>query len=86
MIIGLGTDIIEIDRLKLAVKKYGRRFLDRIYTEKEQKYFSDKADPFPHMTARFAAKEACSQSLGRGMDRGLSWKKIEIQNPNMVMI
>lgn len=58
MIIGIGTDIVEINRIKEAVHKWGKRFLYRIYTENELFYCYQKKNPFPHLAGRFAAKES----------------------------
>jgi len=58
VIYGIGTDIVEIGRIRDAVDKWGDRFLKRIYTDNEIAYCYRKKDPFPHLAARFAAKEA----------------------------
>jgi len=80
MISGIGIDIIEIDRVKSAVRKYGKKFLQRIFTERELKYCSSrKAYRFPEMAARFAAKEAYSKAIGTGIV-GIKYKEIEVIN------
>jgi holo-[acyl-carrier protein] synthase len=77
---GIGIDIIEIDRVKSAVKSFGDNFLKRIYTAKEISYCKNKrALRFPELAARFAAKEAYSKAIGTGM-KGITWKKIEVVN------
>ncbi len=58
MILGIGTDIVDVSRIKEAVQKWSVRFLNRIYTEKEIFYCYLRKDPFPHLAGRFAAKEA----------------------------
>lgn len=58
MIHSIGTDIVEIKRIKDAVEKWGHRFLKKIFTEKEISYCFRKKDPYPHLAVRFAAKEA----------------------------
>lgn len=63
MIIGIGTDIVEISRIKEAVKKWGSRFLNRIYTEKEISYCYLRKNPFDHLAGRFAAKEAAIKAF-----------------------
>jgi len=73
----LGTDIIEIERIRKVIQKYGKRFLDRLFTDKEQRYCEKFADPIPHYAARFAAKEAVIKVMGRAP---LSWREIEILN------
>lgn len=63
MIIGIGTDIVEIVRIKKAVEKWGKRFLDRIYTADETSYCFLKKNPFPCLSGRFAAKEAAIKAF-----------------------
>ncbi len=63
MIIGIGTDIVEINRIKKAVHKWGKRFLHRIYTDNELSYCYLKKNPFPHLAGRFAAKEAAIKAF-----------------------
>ena len=69
-----GVDIIEIHRVAEVAKRYGRRFLDRIYTEGEQAYCRGRA---PQLASRFAAKEAAMKALGTGV-RGVRWRDIEV--------
>ena len=83
MIKGLGTDIIELDRIRKAIDRHGQSFLDRIFTPKEQKYCNTFNDPIPHLAARFAAKEAVVKALGTGLRNGLSWTDIEIVSDNL---
>lgn len=63
MILGIGTDIVEIKRIKDAVEKWGGHFLKKIYTDNEILYCNKKKDPYPHLAARFAAKEAFIKAL-----------------------
>lgn len=79
MVKGIGTDIIEIDRVKKAVLKGGDKFLGRIFTAGEISYCSTRKNPYPCYAARFAAKEAVLKSLGTGLN-GCGWKDIEIYN------
>ena len=77
---GIGIDIIEIDRVKSAVKKFKSNFLKKVFTDREIQYCtSRKALKYPELAARFAAKEAYSKALGTGM-KGIKWKQIEIMN------
>ena len=69
-----GVDIIEIPRVQRVLAEYGRRFLERIFTEGEIAYCRGRA---PNLAARFAAKEATMKALGTGT-RGVSWKDIEV--------
>ena len=84
---GIGIDIIEIDRIKEAVEKYGPSFLEKVYTEKEIKYCRHrKALRYPELAVRFAAKEAYAKAIGTGIkgfgrdNNGIFWKDIEVVN------
>ena len=66
MVIGIGIDIIEIDRIKTSIETYGNRFLSKIYTPIEIDYCNSKANKFQHFAARFAAKEAVYKALATG--------------------
>ena len=72
-----GTDIIEIARIGKVLDKYGSRFLNRIYTQDEQKYCRGRA---PQLASRFAAKEAFAKALGTGFRRGVFWRDIVVEN------
>lgn len=77
---GIGIDIIEIDRIRSAIKHHHDTFLNRIFTKREISYCKNKRSfRFPELAARFAAKEAYSKALGTGMT-GIKWKDIEILN------
>jgi len=78
--LGLGTDIIEIDRIRSSVSTYQNRFLNKIFTPKEQEYCLSHRDPSPSLAARFAAKEAAAKALGCGFGKQLSWLDLEILN------
>lgn len=83
MVIGIGIDIIEIDRIKDSVEKFGDRFLRKIYTDKELEYCIKKKYKYQHLAARFAAKEAVYKALATSWDTEVSWQHIEISNePN----
>jgi holo-[acyl-carrier protein] synthase len=69
-----GVDIIEIDRVRTAVERWGARFVDRVWTQHEQKICRGR---YPELAARFAGKEAASKALGTGIV-GLVWREIEI--------
>jgi len=70
----VGTDIVEIERVKASLERFGQRFLDRVYTEAEQAYCRRRP---PQLAGRFAAKEAISKALGTGIRR-IHWRNIEI--------
>ena len=80
MVIGIGIDIIEINRIKRNVEKYGEKFLAKIYTPTEIEYCQSKASKYQHFAARFAAKEAVYKALATGWQEELSWQDIEISN------
>jgi len=80
MIVGLGIDIAEPDRLRAAVERYGRRFLERIFTPKEIAYCERKRNKWERYAARFAAKEAAFKALGTGWRRGVRWRDVEVTN------
>lgn len=81
MIYGIGTDIIETQRIETILEKYGKRFLDRIYTPLEQEYCdSFKETKYIHYAVRFAAKESFSKAIGTGITDGFKFKEISIKN------
>ncbi len=80
MIKGIGTDIIEIDRIRKSIERFGSRFYKRIFTANELDYCLKHQDPVPSLAARFAAKEAIAKALGTGIGTHLSWLDIEIRN------
>jgi holo-[acyl-carrier protein] synthase len=80
MILGTGTDLCEVDRIREAVERYGSRFLERIYTPGEQAYVERKANRWERYAARFAAKEAGMKALGTGWRRGVRWQDFEVIN------
>jgi len=78
MIANIGIDIVETDRIKRTVKKFGRRFLSKVFTAREIDYSMKKRFPAEHLAARFAAKEALLKALGDLSIADL--KKIEVKN------
>lgn len=80
MIRGVGTDIVEISRIAKTYKRFGARFLNRVYTQKEQTYCLSKAKPEAHLAVRFAAKEAVVKALGTGFQNNRTFLDIEILN------
>lgn len=80
MIKGIGTDIIEVSRIEDIINKYGQKFLDKVFTEKEQAYCNMHSKNARNYAGRFAAKEAVVKALGIGLSEGLSWLDIEIIN------
>lgn len=81
MIIGIGADIVEIERVKTAIEKYGDRFLNRIFTQTEIDYCeSYKMKKYVHYAARFSAKESFSKAIGTGITKDFAWTDFGIKN------
>ncbi len=80
MIEGFGVDIVEVGRIKSAIKKWGKKFLDKIYTKRELAYCKDKGAPEQHLAARFAAKEAVYKAFGGDGKTPILWTDVEILN------
>lgn len=78
MIVGSGVDLCEVDRIKKAIERHGRRFIDRIYTSREIAYCDPKANRFERYAARFAAKEAGMKAIGTGFRKGVTWQDFEV--------
>jgi holo-[acyl-carrier protein] synthase len=79
VVIGMGTDLIEIARIERSVERYGTAFLERIYTAGEIAYCQRKRNAAESFAARFAAKEAGAKALGTGISRGVSWREFEVR-------
>ena len=80
MILGIGSDIIEISRVNLAIQRQGQRFLDRLFSQEEQDYCHRHQESARHFSGRFAAKEATVKALGTGFREGITWLDIVISN------
>jgi holo-[acyl-carrier protein] synthase len=80
MVYGIGIDIIKIGRFEDALKRWGNRLNERLFTPQELLICHKKAQPGRHLALRFAAKEAFLKALGIGMFQGVAWKDIEILN------
>ena len=81
-IFGIGTDIINIERMEKSIKKNGDNFINKVFSKNEILYCKKKKNPFPFYAKRFAAKEALSKALGTGIRKGIKFKNIEIKNDN----
>ncbi|MCL4524488.1 MAG: holo-ACP synthase [Acidobacteria bacterium] len=81
MIVGLGVDIAEIDRIEAAIARHGRHFIERIYTPGEIAYCEAYRARFERYAGRFAAKEAAMKALGTGWRQGVRWVDIEVVRP-----
>jgi holo-[acyl-carrier protein] synthase len=80
MIIGIGTDICDIRRIEQSIEKFGKRFLNKTFTETEQAYCDCKARPAMSYAKRFAAKEAVAKALASRDSGALIWTSVEVQN------
>jgi len=78
LIIGMGVDIAEVDRVKAVIERQGERFLKRVYTEKEIAYCENSKNKYERYAGRFAAKEAAMKALGTGWRRGVRWVDVEV--------
>ena len=80
MIIGIGSDLVDIRRIERTLERYGERFIYRIFTEEERRRSERRAARAPSYARRFAAKEACSKALGTGFRRGVFWRDMGVVN------
>jgi holo-[acyl-carrier protein] synthase len=78
MIVGTGVDISEVDRIAAAVKRFGDRFLQRVFTPAEIRYCMAKPNAAERLAARFAAKEAGMKAIGTGLHYGVTWQDVEV--------
>src|SRR5215472_13805385 len=80
MILGIGSDMIDIRRIEQVIERYGDRFLDRIFTNAERRKCDRRANRSASYARRFAAKEACSKALGTGFRDGVFWRDLGVVN------
>lgn len=80
MILGLGSDIIDIGRIERTIARFGDRFLDRVFTVTERQRSDRRANRTASYARRFAAKEACAKALGTGLRRGVFWRDMGVVN------
>jgi holo-[acyl-carrier protein] synthase len=78
MVLGMGTDLVEIERVQRSIERFGERFLERVFTAGEIAYCMRKKAFAESFAARFAAKEAGAKALGTGISRGVSWREFEV--------
>ncbi|MGQ9631131.1 MAG: holo-ACP synthase [bacterium] len=78
MILGMGVDIVEVERIEEAFRRWKRRFSTRVFTAEEIRYCASKPNMYHHFAARFAAKEAVLKAFGMGWTAGIKWTDIEI--------
>lgn len=80
MILGIGSDLIDIRRVEQSIERFGERFLSRIFTDLERAKSEKRANKAASYAKRFAAKEACSKALGTGLNHGVYWHDMGVVN------
>ena len=90
MILGIGSDLANIERIEGTIERFGERFINRVYTPVEQAISERRAQRVASYAKRWAAKEACSKALGRGLRMGIAWRDMGVVNlrsgqPTMVL-
>jgi holo-[acyl-carrier protein] synthase len=80
MIIGIGSDLIDIRRIEKTLARHGSRFTERVFTERERAKAESRKRQADTYAKRFAAKEACSKALGTGLSHGVFWRDMEVIN------
>jgi holo-[acyl-carrier protein] synthase len=80
MIVGSGVDLAEVDRIQAACERFGRRFIERVFTPAEIAYVERKRNRFERYAGRFAAKEAGMKAIGTGWRKGVRWQDFEVAN------
>jgi holo-[acyl-carrier protein] synthase len=78
LILGIGTDLMEIERIRQSIARFGDRFLARVFTPNEIGYCQQKKNAAESFAARFAAKEAGAKALGTGISHGIGWLELEV--------
>ena len=79
-IVGIGLDLVRIDRVRAVADRWKARFLDRLYTPAERRYCMARPSPYASLAGRFAAKEAVLKALGTGWTDGIRWRDIQVLN------
>ncbi len=80
MIVGIGADLCNIDRIAETLERFGERFIERVFTETERARSEKRVERAASYAKRFAAKEACAKALGTGMRMGTAWREMGVVN------
>lgn len=80
MILGIGSDLIDIERIQRTIERFGDRFLERVFTPMERERSERRANRAASYAKRYAAKEACAKALGTGFRRGVYWRDLGVVN------
>lgn len=78
ILVGIGADLIEVERVRGVLERQGERFIARVFTDEERAYCAGMAHPYKHYAARFAAKEAVSKCFGTGIGAELGWRSVSV--------
>src|SRR5436305_8549994 len=78
-ILGIGVDMVEVERIQHSLDRFGERFMKRVFTEGEIAYSQSMKFPARHFAARFAAKEALSKAFGTGIGKSMGWRDLDVQ-------
>jgi len=78
ILLGLGCDLVDVGRIQGVLARHGESFLDRVYTDEERAYCRGLAHPYPHLAARWAAKEAVAKAFTTGIGAELGWKSVSV--------
>ena len=79
MVVGLGVDIVEVDRIRKALENQPK-MVQRVFTEQEAEYCGARKNQYQHFAGRFAAKEAALKALGTGWAEGIRWRDVEVSS------
>ena len=79
-VLGVGTDLIEVDRIRSSIESHAERFIEKVFTSNEREYCEGMADPASHFAARFVAKEAISKAFLTGIGAEFGWQDAGIEN------
>jgi len=80
MILGIGTDLANVERIQGTLDRFGDRFKNRVFTDEEKRKSESRKDVAGTYAKRWAAKEACSKALGTGLAMGIAWKDMSVSN------
>ena len=77
-VVGIGVDLVDVERIQHSIDRFGERFVERVFTEGEIAYCQSMKFPARHFAARFAAKEAVSKAFGTGIGKAMGWRDIDV--------
>src|SRR3954447_19981522 len=78
-VVGIGVDLVDVERIQHSIDRFGERFVERVFTEGEIAYCQSMKFPARHLAARFAAKEALSKAFGTGIGKAMGWRDLDVQ-------